>query len=284
MAHLAKNSIIFTGRIGDITIFERSGKTHLRPRYNETPRHPKRTKAQLDFNLRLGNYINFWNLFSQKEKPQFQDRHAGVTNYNQFVAYAIQSTPIYLTHRQIRSGGCVATNVALSAGSLPSIDVAHDGTAPVTDIKLGILRILPSTTAGQLARAIVDNNIKFMPNDIILYYLCQQSWDYTISVPRVRIVSHSLVLNPYDTRPLSSIVGGCVGFADRNGHLAASQDPEGGMAWVHLRPNPLQSLQPLQPLQPLLSSQRLFCNNPYIEQFSTPEALEKAINAYKKRR
>ena len=269
MAKTIANNISFTGRIGDYTFYRRRGHIIVRPRRNEFDRR-KLGIPQKQRSVSLSNCNNLWRQFQPDCKLFFTQGHGGSTAYSQFLSHAMQASPIYLTREQGRAGGCVATNVAVSDGTLPPIRLQADAVAPATSISLGGLTDTTGLTVGQLAQAVLDHNDDFLSGDCLLYYLFLQWWDAEAGCPRVRISCQSLTLTPADPRPLADVVGSCIGFAVRDGRLAASQNPQGGMAWVHLRPG----------RHPQVSHQQLLCNNSLITQYGSDEAFEAACRSY----
>lgn len=272
MAQLNGIPLLGKGRIGDFTIYQRDGMTIIRSRHNEKI-HPRRpSERQLRQRTRMSNIVNLWKSFPCGQHPAFEQRRNGVTDFNTFVAHAMQAHPIYLTKRQAYQQTCVLTDVVVSQGSLSEIVVNHDGIAPVTSIQLGGLAIDESTTVRQLAMAIVDNNYDYYPGDILRYYLCEQQSVSPDGRPVVVISCTDLVLNPAKQTQLRHATHNSPGFAQRGGQLAASSDVVGGMAWVHLR----QKGESLRS-----STQRLYCNNnELMALFGSEEAFAKAQESY----
>lgn len=269
MAKIITNNINFTGRIGDYTFYQRQGKIVARSRRNEFDRR-KLGIPQKRRSVSLSNCNNLWRPFAAAHTPYFTQGKEGSTVYSRFLSHAMQSSPIYLTREQGRAGGCVATNVAVSDGTLPPIRLTSDAVAPVTSICLGGLADTAGLTVGQLAQAVLTHNADFGAGDCLLFYLFLQEWDTEADSPRVRVSCQSLPLLPGDPRLLADAIGASIGFSIRNGHLAASQNPQGGMAWVHLRPG----------TQLQVSPQRLLCNNSLIPQYGSDEAFHAACRSY----
>ncbi|MBQ6068257.1 MAG: hypothetical protein IJK84_02035 [Bacteroidales bacterium] len=273
MAQLNGIPLITKGRIGDYSIYLRDNKLIVRSRYNESHGRRQLSERQLRQCTRMGNAVALWRAFPEEYRPAFQHRRSGVSNYNMFVTHAMQAHPIYLSRPMTQRNACVVSDVMVSQGSLTEIVVEHDGTAPTTNIWLGGLTIGNGTTIRQLAKAIVDNNLDYRPGDHLLYYRCEQQWSQPIDMPVVKICCQRVVLDLADDRTVNEVVGDSIGFAQRGGLLAAVQEVEGGMAWVHTR-NSEETL--------LLSTQRLVCNNPLIANYGSDEAYEAACDSYRR--
>jgi hypothetical protein len=272
MAIITGIPLVGRGRIDDYTFYQHDGVTIARSRHNEiNPARPL-SERQLRQTTRMGNLVRLWHAFPKGLQPYFECRRHGVTCFNMFVTYAMKKHPVYMCRQLAGDPGCVLTDVVVSQGSLPSIEVTHDGTAPVTNIWLGGLTIDDTTTVSQLAKAIADNNYDYQLGDRLRYYLAVQ--DRTSSgTPRVTIGCCELALTPTDHTPLHLAVGGSTGFAQRGGRLAAASDVVGGMAWVHLRHVVTGTLA---------STQSMVCNNELMDYYGSEEAFAAACESYRR--
>ena len=255
-------------RVGDVTVYRRAGAVVVRQRANG-PRRAPMSLAQQRQCLLMANAVNLWRSFARGQRPAFEGRPAGTSDYNCFVAHALQAEPVFLPRWQTANGGCVVNGAAVSGGTLPPVAVsAPGGLPPATDIALGALEPTPATPAGRLARAVVDNNGDVRPGDRLLFVLCRQWWDEAMETPYVRSCAVALDLDPADTAPLGQRVGDSPGFAARGGFLAAAPLPQGGAAWVHARPSADGWRY---------SPQRLWVRNGLLESCATPQALAAAV-------
>ena len=257
MSKQINNPINSCRRIGDLTFYQRAGQLVTRIRHNG-PNHRPPSQSQLLQRSQMGNLVNLWRAFPVGQHPEYQHRPNGVTNYNLFIASGLHAHQVYLPNTLTRRGACVVTDVLVSQGLLPSIGVRLEGTAPTTDLWLDNLDIDGTSPVNQLARAIIQNNADYLHGDSLLFYLFEQYWSQHLDQPMVKVSRTELVLDLTDERPLQEAVGNSIGFAQRDGWLAASHMVEGGLAWVHLRHGE----------EGLLSStQRLVCNNPMWERY-----------------
>lgn len=266
------HSSILTGNfsVDSVTVYSRGGTVVVRPRRNSQCRVAG-TVEQLRRRMAFRNQINLWRAFPSWCRPAFEGRRRGVSDYNMFVSHNMQSEPVYLTRREAENGACVLTRIAVSAGTLPSIALSHDGVAPVTDLSVGGLPAGGAATVGELSRAVVRENGGYCFGDELVYFLGLQSWDAMLDMPVVELRCSRLVLSPVDGRSVADVTAGAAGFAVRGGMLAAAAEVQGGMAWVHVRRSDGGML---------LSSQRMVCNNPYIDLYSGRESLEAACRSY----
>ena len=127
------------------------------------------------------------------------------------------------------------------------------------------------STVGEMAAAILEHNEAFQPCDILRHYVAKQYWDVVNQMPRTRVECTDLPLDPHDERLLADAVGNCCGFGVADGHIAATSEVEGGMAWVHISKKEETTL---------VSPQRLLCTNAYMAQYGSEEAFEAACLSY----
>lgn len=258
------------GRMGEVTTYVRDGLVVVRTRHNVATRAP-RSLAQMERCVRMRNVMNVWRRMPKDWRPGFENRRAGLTDYGAFLSHNMRATPVYLERWQAVEGGCVATEMVVSEGTLPEIAVTHDGTAPATDIAVGSLAVDADTEVCALATAIVRGNRAFSYGDELLFYWVEQCCDWRRGLPWVEVRCSVLALDTADGRPLGRAVEGSMGFAVRHGVIAARGAVEGGMAWVHLRRGGGRVLR---------STQRLVCHNPLVHCYTGREALAAACRSY----
>ena len=272
MAQLIGIPLVKKGRVGDFTFYQRDNMVMVRSRHNEAHQQRTLSEKQVRQCSRMGNIVTLWQRFPREYRPIFEQRREGVRDYNQFVLYAMQAHPIYLTRQLSQDRACVLTDVVVSQGSLSEINVSHDGIAPVTSIRLGGLTIDSHTTVRQFAKAVVNNNYDYRPGDSLRYYLGEQRLVENEAKPDVTMRCSELLLDLYDDTPLQLATSGSIGFAQRGGWLAASSEVTGGMAWVHLRHGSGGTL---------LSTQRLVCHNDeMMNRYGSEEAFAEAWESY----
>ena len=266
------NSIVFKTRfrVDSLTVYNRAGLMVVRSRHNSS-KGGACTVAQMRMRSWFTNQMNLWHCFPQAFRPVFEERRAGVSPINLFIAHGKCSDPVFLARHEAQNGACVLTPVVVADGTLPPIALSHDGVAPVTDLAVGALAVDADTTVAALSAAIVRGNGGFCFGDELLYYLGLQQWDAVHNMPVVEMRCSRLVLCRADNRTVVEATGGGAGFAVRGGRVAAAAEVQGGMAWVHVRRRPAGLL---------CSSQRLLCNNPLIARYSGSEAMEAAGRSY----
>ena len=257
-------------RVESLTVFKRAGSLVVRGRRNS---RSSRTcsLAQMEHRACFRNQVNLWRSFPHDGRPLFENKRNGQTDYNIYLSLNMHTEPIYLTRREAENRACVLTPVAVSVGSLPPVYLSHDGVAPVTNLSVGLLTMDANTTVSALSTALVRHNRGLHFCDVLLFFQGLQQWDARLQIPVVEMRCTQLVLSSVDYRTVLAATAGSVGFAVRGGRLAAAAEVQGGMAWVHVRRR--DGLV-------RLSSQYMMCNNPYIAQYSSREAMEAACRSY----
>ena len=270
MATLDSRILALKGMIDDLSIYQRKGKTVVRYRYNVRKKR-KPTPEQMRTRLAWANVYALWRAFPEGRKPLFQGRRPGTTDQNMFVSHNMHNEAVYLTRPQLQSGGSVVTTLAVSDGTLRPIKLRLADGRVTTNIKTGGWEPSVGSTVGEMAAAILEHNEAFQPCDILRHYVAKQYWDVVNQMPRTRVECTDLPLDPHDERLLADAVGNCCGFGVADGHIAATSEVEGGMAWVHMSKKEETTL---------VSPQRLLCTNAYMAQYGSEEAFEAACLSY----
>ncbi len=295
MAIIKPNQQI-SGRIGDIVFYSRHGRTYVR-HIGRKPAKSSHTPAQMANRISWRNLASLWKRFPADMRPHFEHRRPGVCNFSRFIAENLGSSPVFLPADMAAQGGCVATPLLLTRGTLATILTQRDDQGLLTNILMGDFHPTPDSTLGQFSAALVGNNVHFRHGDILTYLLAAQATDPATGIPTVQMTSRSLLLDPDDSTLLSTLVGDSPGFAVRDGRLASATNPVGGMAWIHRRyllslRHPEDGGQPAAalPLTLMLrtgdshlrvSTQHLICNNqPLLDRYCGDAALAHALPTY----
>ena len=122
----------------------------------------------------------------------FENKLATQSDYNMFVKVNNQGVRVYLNKQEADGGACIAAPYQLTQGSLPSIVTSGEGAGTKTDIKLGALTISASTTVGEFAKAVVDNNADYNYGDQLSFYLVRQ-----LITPHSSLLTSHLLLELY---------------------------------------------------------------------------------------
>ena len=138
-----------SGSAGDLTFKIQNGLTVVSEKVTKMTN--PRSDAQMRVRTRWSNVVAMYSGVRPLLRHGFENKPAGLSDYNMFVKLNMQRTPIYLTKQAVAGGACVATAYQISQGSLPAIVVTGTGQSGVTDIRLGSLDITSNTTVAQFS-------------------------------------------------------------------------------------------------------------------------------------
>ena len=268
MAILTGINTRLSGSAGDWTFTQRNGKTIAKQKV--APKAvPVRTFATQKRRVQWGNIVNLWRQFEGQLHPSFENRPAGVSDFNEFIRANIGIVPVYLTKDEARGGGAVAAGYQITRGSLPSVAVSiSTGEDPSvsTDIVCNFTPS-PSTTFADLSRAIISGNADYQDGDQISYYRLDQ----TVSadgIPRTKVFAYEMTLDLSDDTSLSILPPG---FEIVSGHIGADSMTNGAVAWVHSRRTASGTL---------VSTQHLTVSNNILDTYQSDAQLWDAIESY----
>ena len=264
---------IMRGRVGETTYYVSKGQQVARQaqndsNYGETAR---RTDAQQSRRVLWSNLVQFYKISSRWMQKAFETKRLGQTDYNKFVQVNIGASRIALTKSESVAGACVVDRYVVSQGSLPSVSVVASGAQWYTNLLIGNLNIGAATTIGELTDALVANNANVRAGMQISFVSYMQSID-SIGTPRVScrcyectlVTGSALLVRDYLPEFCSTSVNGALG--------TSSSIAAGGFAYI---------LSELVNGQLKVSTQQLIISdNTFIEQYSSAQQVEQAIQSY----
>ena len=257
------------GSAGQLTFKRLNGQTVVseRPTKISNPR----TEAQQRQRTRWTNIIRMYKGLMPLLRDAFEKKLQTQSDYNMFVKLNNQGVRVYLTKQQADGGACIAAPYQLTQGSLPSIVIAGEGAGAKTDIALGGLTISASTTVGEFAKAVVDNNADYNYGDQISFYNVLQLVNATTEIPYCNFSASYVVLDKASTAKLWEVASK-EGFASADGVLAhGTDDSDSVFAWVHSRKESGKTK---------VSTQFLIDNNSMLPDFISEDAYQGAAESY----
>ena len=269
MAILTGINTRLSGSAGDWTFSQLNGKTIAKQKVAPKAT-PVRTFATQRRRVQWGNLVNLFRQFEGNLHPSFENRPAGVSDYNEFLRANIGIVPVYLTKDEARGGGAVAAPYQITRGSLPSVSVTiSTGTDPSvsTDILVGTFTPGPQTTIADFSRAIITSNADYQDGDQISYFRLDQ----TVSadgIPRVKVSAFEFTLDLSNTTAMSEYPDG---FEVVSGHIGAESMTNGAVTWVHSRRSSTGTL---------VSTQHLTVSNNILTDYQSDAQLWDAIESY----
>ena len=223
-----------SGSAGDLTFKIQNGLTVVSEKVTKMTN--PRSDAQMRVRTRWSNVVAMYSGVRPLLRHGFENKPAGLSDYNMFVKVNMQRTPIYLTKQAVAGGACVATAYQISQGSLPAIVVTGTGQNGVSDILLGSLSITSATTVAQFSTAVVQNNPDYRYGDQISFFLVKQKVNEETGIPYCQFSAAKVILDAANENKLSDETGSSHGFASIDGKIGHSgNDGDCAYAWVHSR-------------------------------------------------
>lgn len=270
MAILSGINTQLRGSAGDWTFSQVGGKTVAKQKVAKKA-FPVRTLAIMRQRMQWANLVNVFRAFGGNDRPSFQNRPQGVSDFNMFIQANLGTQPVYLLKSFAEQGGALVADYQVTRGSLPSIEAVSEEGMVLTDVSLGSLTIGASTTVKDFAKAVVENNDDFAYGDQITCFIAVQAVNNATQVPYLKMRSMKVVLDGMDEDTLLYSLVSSDGFASVEGKLGSTRALNGGIVWVHSRATQSGTL---------VSTQRFVVNNPILTQFQGEAALQKAITTY----
>ena len=257
------------GSAGQLTFKSLNGQTVVseKPTKVSNPR----TDMQQRQRTRWTNIIRMYKGLVPLLRNAFENKLATQSDYNMFVKVNNQGVRVYLNKQEADGGACIAAPYQLTQGSLPSIVTSGEGAGTKTDIKLGALTISASTTVGEFAKAVVDNNADYNYGDQLSFYLVRQLINAATEIPYCQFSASYVVLDKASTAKLWDIADK-QGFTSASGVLAhGDDDSDAVFAWVHSR-NVSGKTK--------VSTQFFIDNNSILPNYTSEDAYTNAANSY----
>lgn len=222
------------GSIGDLTFKQVNGVTIVSEKITQMTN--PRTDAQMRTRTRWNNIVAMYKGIRPLLNKGFENKAAGLSDFNMFMKMNMQKEPVYLTKQAVAGGACVATAYQISQGSLPAIVLTGTGQNVKTDIRLGGDSITSSTTVAQFSAAVVQNNADYRYGDQISFFLVKQKVNADTGIPYCQFSAVKVVLDAANTETLADVTNNSHGFASADGMLAhVGNDGDCAYGWVHTR-------------------------------------------------
>ena len=222
------------GSIGDLTFKQVNGVTIVSEKITQMTN--PRTDGQMRTRTRWNNIVAMYKGIRPLLNKGFENKAAGLSDFNMFMKMNMQKEPVYLTKQAVAGGACVATAYQISQGSLPAIVLTGTGQNVKTDIRLGGESITANTTVAQFAAAVVQNNPDYRYGDQISFFLVKQMVNAETGIPYCQFSATKVVLDAANTEKLADVTNNSHGFASADGFLShVGNDNDCAYGWVHTR-------------------------------------------------
>ena len=187
-------------QIGGAVIYNLKGQTVARSLASSVSN--PRTPAQMSQRVKLGNVVAMYKASRGWISKGFPSKPQRFSDYNAFVRANLATSRVALTKQEVAAGAAVVAPYIVSQGSLAPIEANFTGTTAKTNLFCGSLAIGPSTTVGQLAAALISNNIGVREGMQLSFVQYIQSVSEA-GVPYVVCRAYEIILDPTSNELLS---------------------------------------------------------------------------------
>ena len=268
-------SMKMNGKVGAYSFYTSTGGRQVARIANNSSNYgesAKRTVAMQTRRSRWGNLVSFYSANKDLMARAYERKGANLSDYNRFMQLNIPLASVSLVKDHFMRGMAILQEYVIADGSLPEIDVAEvQESAMVFNLLTSIDDEFKNFTIGAISVDLLNKNPQLQEGDQVTFlsYTNAGTTPSTIRIYRhlceMTIDSKSAV--SFGTLKYADIVGG-------NGNkvaIAGSGDVF-GQAIIHSR-SVGGSL--------LVSRAKITLNSEsLVKQFSTPEAVKKAIDSY----
>lgn len=268
-------SMKMNGRVGAYTFYTANGGRQVARIANNGSNYgesAKRTVAMQTRRSKWGNLVSFYRANRDLMARAFERKDANISDYNRFMQLNIPLASVALTRDDFLRGMVVLQEYVVADGSLPEIvtkEIEEDGC--VFELYTSLENEFSNYTIGQVSVDLIDHNPQLQEGDQITFI----NWtNASTAGGPLRIYRHlfeitldSLSSVSCATLKYANIVAGHTGKI-----IIQGQGPVFGQTIIHSRSVSGRLLT---------SHAEITLFNPsFVDQFSSPEAVKKAIDSY----
>ena len=268
-------SMKMNGKVGAYSFYTSTGGRQVARIANNSSNYgetAKRTVAMQTRRSRWGNLVSFYSANKDLMARAYERKGANLSDYNRFMQLNIPLASVSLVKDDFMRGMAILQEYVIADGSLPEIGVAEVGEEGcVFNLLTKIDEEFADKTIGQVSLDLLDNNPQLQQGDQLTFV----SYTNAGTTPStIRIYRHLCEMT-IDTK--SAVSFGSLKYANiiaGNGLkvVIAGQGDVFGQAIIHSR-----SVGGAL----LVSRAKITLNSDtLVRQFSTPEAVKKAIDSY----
>lgn len=268
-------SMKMNGKVGAYSFYTSTGGRQVARIANNSSNYgetAKRTVAMQTRRSRWGNLVSFYSANKDLMARAYERKGANLSDYNRFMQLNIPLASVSLVKDDFMRGMAILQEYVIADGSLPAIDVAEvEEEGCVFNLLTSLDGEFASYTIGAISVDLLDHNPQLQVGDQ-LTFLSYTNAGATPST--IRIYRH---LCEVTIDPKSAVSFGTLKYANMvagNGlkMVLAGDGDVFGQAIIHSR-SVGGSL--------LVSRAKITLNSDtLVRQFSTPEAVKKAIDSY----
>ena len=268
-------SMKMKGRVGAYTFYTNSGGRQVARIANNSSNYgdsAKRTVAMQTRRTKWGNLVTFYRMNRDLMARAFERKDVNISDYNRFMQLNVPFARVALTKDAFMRGVCILQEYVVSDGSLPGFSAAVEETGDIIwDLKSSLDGEFQDFTIGQVSDDLMKNNPTLQKGDQLTFV----SWTnagVVDSLPRLYRHLCELTLDPassvsFGTLSSANIVGATGGNVQILG-----QGPVYGQVIILSRVISGNLL--------VSRSQIALSSEIFVQQFSAPDAVKKAIDSY----
>ena len=268
-------SMKMNGRVGSYSFYTTSGGRQVARIANNGSNYgesAKRTVAMQTRRTKWGNLVTFYRLNRDLMARAFESKDANISDYNRFMQLNIPVARVSLTKDAFMRGVCILQEYVVSDGSLPGfIPVVEEDGQITWDLKSSLDGEFADFTIGQVSDDLLKNNPILQKGDQLTFV----SWTNAANVDSLpRLYRHlcEVTLDPassisFGTLPSANIVGAASGSVQIL-----------GQGLVH---GQVIILSRVVAGKLLVSRSTIaLSSDTFVQQFSAPDEVKKAIDSY----
>lgn len=269
------------GKVGAYSMYVRKGEQVVRQRKNSSNygEEASRTLPQQKRRVLWSNLVNFYKASAFWMPKAFENIGQNQTVYNRFMQLNIDRFNVALTKEEAAQGYTIVDAFKVSDGSLLPLRFVTTSAPDTQDERLQLLlgpSITTSSTLGELSQSIIEENYGWENGDNLAIILFEQVY-FVGSFPQVQPHYYEITLDTASTVPVSSLPIFAAEMLEISDQFMQVPNTDRasisyyGLVAIHTRKS--SGLK--------VSTQSIkMVNTTYVDQYSTQEALDRAILSY----
>lgn len=269
------------GKVGAYSMYVRKGEQVVRQRKNSSNygEEASRSLSQQKRRVLWSNLVNFYKASAFWMPKAFENIGQNQTVYNRFMQLNIDRFNVALTKDEAAQGYTFVDAFKVSDGSLLPLRFVTTSEPDTQDERLQLLLstgITTSSTLGELSQAIISENYGWENGDNLAIILFEQVY-FVGSFPQVQPHYYEITLDTASSVPVSSLPIFAVEMLEIDQQFMQVPNTDRatisyhGLVAIHTRKS--SGLK--------VSTQSIkMVNTTYVDQYSTPEAQQRAILSY----
>ena len=189
-------------KLGGVVLYQANGQTLARE-LAASVSNP-RTDAQMEQRVKLANVVGVYRANRNWMPGAFEDKKQNESDYNAFVRANLANSQVATSKAQAAAGAAVVAPYKVSSGSLPVVEHVVDGTELQTNLYVGDLQIITSTTVAELSQALINNNNGIREGMQLSLIVNIQQQAQVTGIPYIVVRAYEMIISLSDSRLLST--------------------------------------------------------------------------------